>query len=87
MKRLIAKFIFKNDLVNEDMIVRVEREDNWYLVTIKGVKTGYTCDCYFKDFIELLKYTLNISFTNIAMEEEIKRLQQEINKNKFRKLN
>ncbi len=87
MKKLIKKFILKNNLVNEDMIVRVEREDNWYLVTIKGVNTNYTCDSYFKDFIELLKYTLNISFTNIAMEEEIKRLQQEINKNKFRKLN
>ena len=79
MKKLISKFILKNELVNEDMIVRVEREDDWYLVTIKGVETNYTCDCYFKDFIELLKYTLNISFTNIAMEEEIKRLRIEVN--------
>ena len=79
MKKLISKFILKNELVNEDMIVRVEREDDWYLVTIKGVETNYTCDCYFKDFIELLKYTLNISFTNIAMEEEIKKLRSEVN--------
>ena len=79
MKKLISKFILKNELVNEDMIVRVERENDWYLVTIKGVETNYTCDCYFKDFIELLKYTLNISFTNIAMEEEIKKLRSEVN--------
>jgi hypothetical protein len=79
MKKLISKFILKNELVNEDMIVRVEREDDWYLVTIKGVVSNYSCDCYFKDFIELLKYTLNISFTNIAMEEEIKRLRKEVN--------
>ena len=79
MKNLISKFKFKNELVNEDMIVRVEREDDWYLVTIKGIESGYSCDCYFKDFIELLKYTLNISFKNIAMEEEIKRLRSEVN--------
>lgn len=79
MKKLISKFVLKNELVNEDMIVRVEREDDWYLVTIKGVETNYTCDCYFKDFIELLKYTLNISFINIAMEEEIKKLRSEVN--------
>ena len=79
MKRLIAKFIFKNDLVNEDMIVRVEQEDDWYLVTIKGAESNYSCDCYFKDFMELLRYTLNISFRNIAMEEEIKRLRGDVN--------
>ncbi len=79
MKILITKFILKIELVNEDMEVRVEKEDDWYLVTIKGLDTGYTCDCYFKDFIELLKYTLNIAFKNIAMEEEIKRLKGELN--------
>ena len=79
MKRLIDKFILKNELVNEDMLVRVEQEDEWYLVTIRGVESNYSCDCYFKDFMELLKYTLNISFKNIAMEEEIKRLRGEVN--------
>ena len=79
MKKLIKKFILKNELVNEDMLVRVEKEEDWYLVTIRGVDTNYTCDCYFKDFIELLKYTLNISFKNIAMEEEIIKLRNEVN--------
>ena len=38
-----------------------------------------TSDCYFKDFSELLKFTLNISLKNIAMEEEIKLLRNEVN--------
>ncbi len=79
MKRLIKKYVLRNSLVNEDMIVRVEKEDDWYLVTIRGKDTNYTCDCYFKDFLELLRYTLEISFTNIAMEEEIRRLRKEVN--------
>ena len=87
MKKLIKKFILKNELVNEDMLVRVEREEDWYLVTIRGVDTNYTCDCYFKDFIELLKYTLNISFKNIAMEEEIIKLRNEVNYGRKNKSN
>ena len=79
MKKLISKFILKSELVNEDVVVRVEKEDGWYLVTLKGTKSNYSCDCYFKDFIELLKYTLNISFANMVMEDEIKRLKSEVN--------
>jgi len=87
MKKLIKKFILKNELVNEDMLVRVEKEEEWYLVTIRGVDTNYSCDCYFKDFIELLKYTLNISFKNIAMEEEIIKLRNEVNYGRKNKSN
>ena len=79
MKRTIEKFILKNDYVNEDMQIRVEIEDGWYLVTIKGLNSGYKCDCYFKDFVELLKYTLNISLRSMALEDEIKVLKERLN--------
>jgi len=79
MRRIIDEFMLKNELVKEDIIVRLEREDDWYLVTLKGKESNYTSDCYFKDFSELLKFTLNISLQNIAMEEEIKRLRSEVN--------
>ena len=79
MKKLIKKYVIENKYVNEPIQVRIEKEDNWYLVTLKGLKTNYQADCYFKDFIELLNYTLNITFTNMAMEEEIKVLRERLN--------
>ena len=78
MRILIDEFILKNELVKEDILVRLEREDDWYLVTLKSKESNYTSDCYFKDFSELLKFTLNISLKNIAMEEEIKILRNEV---------
>jgi hypothetical protein len=77
MRRIVDEFIMKNELVKEKILVRVEREDDWYIVTLKGMDTCYTSDCYFKDFSELMKYTLNMAFKILAMEEEITKLKGE----------